>query len=189
MPQSENLISDISIYPQNSEKLALLDLCGIVASMLVPHVMMFSKYWHNELMLSRSCHGVRGKCTGHGEKYGDHWKERKTWHFNYTPLILGKLYRNGREHGKLSQPDFSIKFQRLAENCIFFELSERRVHFAPECFETELHSQCWHQSDGFLCFRYRERKGRVTRNHIFRRVLDTTSRYQEQPAWILCHLR
>ena len=37
------------------------------------------------------------------------------------------------------QQIFSIKLQRLAENCIFFELSERRVHFAPECFETELH--------------------------------------------------
>ena len=100
---------------------------------------MFSKYWHNELIPSRSCHGLRGKCTGHGEKYGDHWKERKTWHFNYTPLIREKLYRNGREHGKLSPADFSIKLQRLAENCIFFELSERRMHFAPECSETELH--------------------------------------------------
>ena len=59
---------------------------------------------------------------------------------------------------------------------------------APKLSYT-LHSHCRHQSDGFLCFRYRERKGRVTRNHIFRRVLDTTSRYQEQPAWILCHLR
>ena len=38
------------------------------------------------------------------------------------------------------QQIFSIKLQRLAENCIFFELSERRVQFAPECFETELHS-------------------------------------------------
>ena len=87
--------------------------------MLVPHVMMFSKYWHNELMPSRSCHGVRGKCTGHGEKYGDHWKERKTWHFNYTPLILGKLYRNGREHGKLSPADF---FHQIVETC-------RKLHF------------------------------------------------------------
>ena len=70
-------------------------------------------------MLSRSCHGVRGKCTGHGEKYGDHWKERKTWHFNYTPLILGKLYRNGREHGKLSPVDF---FHQIVETC-------RKLHF------------------------------------------------------------
>ena len=34
---------------------------------------------------------------------------------------------------------FSIKLERPAENCIFFELSERRMHFAPECSETELH--------------------------------------------------
>ena len=80
---------------------------------------MFSKYWHNELIPSRSCHGLRGKCTGHGEKYGDHWKERKTWHFNYTPLILGKLYRNGREHGKLSPADF---FHQIVETC-------RKLHF------------------------------------------------------------
>ena len=152
------------------------------------HVMMFSKYWHNELIPSRSCHGLRGKCTGHGEKYGDHWKERKTWHFNYTPLIREKLYRNGREHGKLSPVDF---FHQIAETC-------RKLHFlwiiratSAICSRMLRNwvTQCWHQSDGFLCFRYRERKGAVTRRYIFRRVLATTSRYQEQPAWILCHLR
>ena len=86
--------------------------------------------------MSRWCHEavtaeeMLRNAGGHGSKIRrKHWKEKK-WHFNYTIDTRETL---------LERKFFFPANCTYSEKCIFLELSVSRVHFAPECSETELH--------------------------------------------------
>ena len=194
MPQSENgkpniLLAFILKIVRSCSSLtcvALLRQCWSLMWWCLVNTDTMSWYRHDLVTGWGGSALVTEKNTGIIEKYKkdvtfqlhtiDPWEtlsERKrTW-----KVITSSFFpSNCRD---LQKTAFSLNYQ--SDECTLLQN-------APKLSYT-LHRQFWHQSDGFLCFRYRERKLRVTRSFIFRRVLATTSRYQEQPAWILCHLQ